>query len=58
MEKVITIIAEVAVAALVLAGLIILTSFLMDANTDVGIYKAMMNIINGVMDDVKTAIGL
>ena len=58
MEKVITIIAEIAVAALVLAGLIVLTTWLMDPDSVNGIYQAMSNIISGVMDKVKDAVGL
>ena len=58
MEKVITIIAEIAVAALVLAGLIVLTTTLMDPDTTNGIYQTMSDIIDGVFGQVKEAVGL
>lgn len=58
MEKVITIIAEIAVAALVLAGVVLLTTTLMDADggTTAVIYNSMQSVINTIFEKVKAII--
>jgi len=58
MEKVITIIAEVAVAALVLAGVVLLTTTLMDSNGGNGavIYNSMQSVVSTIFNKVTNII--